>query len=431
MARADKLMSTHRRISSCVLAALASAISVLSVSANGFRLADQDAFATARGEAFVATADNASAIYYNPAGITQLEGFNFRGGVYGIYLDPTYTPPAPANTNTFHTEHQWAAVPQSFSTYTPKDWPASFGLGIYSPYGGNMSWPQDTGFRTVATSGSLTYVTINPVVALKLAPGLSIAGGAMVNYGDLEMEQGLIASPSPLLANFFHFEGDGWSAGYNLGLLWQPDEKISLGATFRSKTTIALNGQTDFEQQPVIQNTHRSAQADFDFPLTAVVGVSYRPTSKWNLEFNADYTDWSSFGKTTIHQSPQPPWPVLADVSLTLNWQPSWMYEFGVTRYFDNGWHASAGYVFNENSVPNAYYTPLAADLARHFFSLGFGHRGKMIDFDVAYQFGYGPDHTVTGSNPSSTPAFSSGQRANGTYDFISQAVLLTVGLHF
>ena len=55
-----------------------------------------------------------------------------------------------------------------------------------------MSWPQDTGFRSVATEGSLTYVTINPVVALKLAPGLSIAGGAMVNYADLEMEQGLL-----------------------------------------------------------------------------------------------------------------------------------------------------------------------------------------------------------------------------------------------
>jgi len=63
-------------------------------SANGFRLADQDAFATARGEAFVATADNPSAIYYNPAGITQLEDNNLRSGIYGIYYDPSYTPAA-------------------------------------------------------------------------------------------------------------------------------------------------------------------------------------------------------------------------------------------------------------------------------------------------------------------------------------------------
>ena len=60
----------------------------LNVSANGFRLASQDGFATARGEAFVATADNASAIYYNPAGITQITGNSLRSGLYSIYVIP-------------------------------------------------------------------------------------------------------------------------------------------------------------------------------------------------------------------------------------------------------------------------------------------------------------------------------------------------------
>ena len=87
-------------------------------------------------------------------------------------MTPPSLPRLPETRNTFHIQDQWAAVPQFFATYTPEDWPLSFGLGLYSPYGGNMSWPQDTGFRTVAISGSLTYVTINPVVALKLAPGL-------------------------------------------------------------------------------------------------------------------------------------------------------------------------------------------------------------------------------------------------------------------
>jgi long-chain fatty acid transport protein len=422
-------MITNRRNTSGVVAALVSGVSAWNASADGFRLASQDAFATARGEAFVATADNASAIYYNPAGITQLEGINFRGGVYGIYLDPSYTPPPPANTNTFHTANQWAAVPQFFATYTPQDWPVSFGLGVYSPYGGDMSWPQNTGFRTVALDGSLTYATINPVVALKLAPGLSVAGGVMVNYADLDMEQGLRPRQGPLI-NFFRFKGDGWSAGYNLGLLCQPYEKVALGATFRSSATVRLDGQTEMEQQPFIKDTQRSAVMDLQFPMTAVVGISFRPTPKWNVEFDADYTDWSSFGKTTLRQTPAPPFPVQQNTLLTFDWQPSWMFEFGVTRYFAKGWHVSAGYVYSENSVPNAYYTPLAADLDRHFFSVGAGHKGRHLDFDVTYQLGYGPANTVTDSTPSSTPALYSGQRADGTYNFISHAIMLTVGLH-
>ena len=422
-------MITNRGNTSGVLAVLVSGAAALSVSADGFRLADQDAFATARGEAFVATADNASAIYYNPAGITQLEGINFRSGLYGIHLDPAFTA---MNNNTFHIEHQWAAVPQFFSTYTLKDWPLSFGLGVYSPFGGNITWPQDTGFRSVAIEGSLTYMTINPVVALRLAPGLSIAGGAMVNYVDLEMEQGLLASEMP--TNFFRFKGNGWSAGYNVGLLWQPQEKVSLGATFRSSATVDLNGQTEFEQYPLSRlglypATNRVAQSDFEFPFTVVFGISYRPTPKWNLEFNADYTDWSSFGTNNIHMI-NPPRAMRTDTPVVLDWQPSWMFEFGVTRYFDHGWHVSAGYVYSQNAVPDAHYSPLAVDLDRHFFSLGAGHRGKHFDFDVTYQFGYGPAHTVTGSSASTTPASESGQNADGTYDFISSAVMLTVGVH-
>jgi long-chain fatty acid transport protein len=418
------------------LALMFSGALALKASANGFRLPDQDAFATARGEAFVATADNPSAIYYNPAGITQLEGNNLRGGLYGIYLDSSFTPlsSAPNHGHTYDNQDHYAAVPQIFYTYTPTNiiMPVSFGLGVYAPYGGKSSWPQDTGFRAVALDGSLTYLTINPVVAVKVLPSLSLGAGLMVNYANMKLEQGITRFYRPPNTNFFRFTGDGWSVGYNLGVLWQPYEKVSIGASFRSSATVTLNGQTHYEQWPKISApAQHSAQTDFEFPLTAVVGISYRPTPKWNIEFDADYTDWSSFGSNSIHQAATT-YPVNQDIPLRLDWQPSWMYEFGVTRYFDSGWHASAGFVYNENSVPNTYYTPLAADMDRYFLSAGTGYQGKHFNFDIAYQFGYGPTHTVTGSQPSSTVTQNTtSQNGNGKYDFNSQAVLVSVGWRF
>ncbi len=167
-------------------------VSARNVSANGFRLASQDAFATARGEAFVATADNASAIYYNPAGIARLEGNNLRAGIYGIYLDPTYREPNSGNTYHIANRDKLAAVPQLFYTYTPKECPVSLGLGIYSPYGLSAAWPEDTGFRAVALNGSLTYIRFNPVAALKLPYHFSIAAGLMVDYAKMDLEQGMI-----------------------------------------------------------------------------------------------------------------------------------------------------------------------------------------------------------------------------------------------
>jgi long-chain fatty acid transport protein len=405
----------------------------MKASANGFRLPDQDAFATARGEAFVATADNPSAIYYNPAGITQIIGNNLRGGLYGIYLDSSFSPPntAPNQGHTYDNKDDCAAVPQLFYTYTPEHLPLSFGLGVYAPFGGKSSWPQNTGFRSVALNGALTYVTINPVVALKVLPSLSLGGGVMVNYANMSLEQGLTRFYLPPNTNFFRFSGDGWSVGYNLGALWQPHEKVSIGASFRSSATVTLNGQTHYEQWPQISKpVHQDAQTDFQFPLSAVVGISYRPTPKWNIEFDADYTDWSSFGSNTIHQANTSP-GIAKNIPLVLDWQASWMYELGVTRYFDNGWHASAGFVFNENSVPNKYYSPLAADMDRYFLSAGAGYKGRHFNFDIAYQFGCGPTHTVTSSKPSSIPAVSTGQTANGDYDFISHAVSVSVGWRF
>lgn len=414
------------------LAALALSLTPVVAFGNGLRLPSQDAFATARGEAFVATADNPSAIYYNPAGLTQSTNTQLRSGIYGLYYDPTYQPPkgAPNEGKTYDIKKKFAATPQFFFSSKLKGLPVTAGLGIYAPYGGAISWPSDTGFRTVGTQSSLTYVRINPVLAVKLCDQLSFGVGAMVDYAKIDLQQGLRPFPQPFV-NYFHFNGDGWSVGYNFGLLWQPIKQISIGATLRTQTHFTMNGNTSMEQQPNIRATTLPANMDLTFPLTAVFGLSYRPTSKWNLEIDADYTDWSSMGTPVIHQDGTPPPGVKNPIPVHFGWEASWMFEFGATRYFDNGWHASAGYTFDQNSVPNAYYAPLVADTDRHFVSFGAGHSGKLFDFDLTYQIGYGPNHTVAGSSPSSTPGLFSGQRADGTYAFFSQAIMATVGVHF
>jgi long-chain fatty acid transport protein len=401
------------------------------VAGNGFRLVSQDALAAARGEAFAATADNPSAVHYNPAGITQLAGHQLRTGFYGLYFDPTYR--RPSGGTTYGIEENDAVAPQFYYTYGAEDSPITFGLGVYSPHGAAVEWPQDTGFRTVATEGELTYIRFNPVVAFELAPGLSIGGGIMIDYADIALEQGL-PNLIPSIPNFFRFEGDDLAAGFNLGLLWQPNEKLSLGATLRSGSDFKFSGRTSYRFFPAVPDPdRRDATAEFDFPVTAVFGISYRPNRDWNFEFNADWTQWSSIDTTTIRQDPAPPDPFLRDVPVQLEWKDSWMLKFGATRYLPDGWRVSAGYVFNENSVPDDYYSPVVADLDRHIFSLGVGRDWGNCTLDVTYQFGYGPDREVTGSeNPvgpltGTTPP----RAADGTYDFLSHGLLVSFGKRF
>lgn len=403
------------------------------VQATGFDLPDQDAFAIGRGMAFVATADNPSAIYYNPAGLTQLKGHTLRAGLYGLYLDPTYESPG---GNRYSNDRNLHALPQLYYAGRAEKIPLGYGIGLFAPFGLSSKWPQDTGFRTLATEGSLEYFTINPTIAYEVLPNLSLGAGVTANYAKVDLRQGLVWPAQGF--DEFKYEGDGWDIGFNVGLLWKVTEKVNIGATYRSCTTIGTKGSTTVQNSvtlpsppapfevPAFPAVNQPAQADFPVPSKVIVGISYRPTPAWNLEFNADYTDWSRLNTVTVQQAAPFPPLLPQNVPLVLNWEGSWYYEFGVTHYLDNGWSVSAGYIFNENSVPDANYTPLVADLDRHFLSIGVGHKGERFDVDVAYQFGYGPDHTVSGSAPSAT-----GQSADGTYDFISHALAISVSWHF
>jgi long-chain fatty acid transport protein len=395
--------------------------------ADGVRLPDQDAFATGRGEAFVATADNASAIYYNPAGLTQIQGLNVRTGFYGIDLGPWYDSPS---GGTFDNHKKLQFAPQFFAAYTPQDSKLSLGVGVYAPFGLGLRWPQDTGFRTQGTESQLTYLSFNPTIAYELTPKLSLGAGLTLNYAGATLRSGLVW---PTQGNDqFQFKGDGWALGYTAGVLWKINDQFAFGASFRSSTSVNLEGHTQYfnnqalGQVPAFPNQRVDAETDLKFPLNVAFGLSYRPTPKWNIEADLDYTDWSSFNSVTIRQELGFGDLIPQNSTSTLNWEPAWYYKLGVTRYFDEGWHVSAGYIYAQNAVPDAHYQPLVGDCDRHYLSVGVGRNWGHWSLDASYQLGIAEPRTVTG-NPTS-PA---GQSVDGRYQYLSHAISLTLGFSF
>ena len=246
----------------------------------GVRIADQDPLATARGNAFAATADNPSGIYYNPAGITQLEGQNASYSIYGIYLNSHYTS---TSGNEADTKDEIQAVPHLYYTYSFAEWPLTLGLGIYSPYGLGLEWPVNGPFAPLATEGRIMYFTANPVVAVKLCSSLSVAAGVTVNYSQAQLKRALGFAPGE-----FKFKGDDFDIGYNVGIFWQPHPKHAFGVSYRSATTIDYSGHAE------VPNYREHANARFRFPQNVIVGWSFRPTTNWNFEVNVDWTDWDA-----------------------------------------------------------------------------------------------------------------------------------------
>jgi long-chain fatty acid transport protein len=406
-------------------ATLSTLFSAAHVHALGIRLPDQDAFATGRGEAFVATADNPSAIYYNPAGIMQLDGINARVGGYGIYINDHYSNAGGASVNT---KQKLQGIPQLFATGKIPNIPMSLGLGVYAPYGLGLEWPDNAPFLsslagtppavfpTVPKKGEIEYLTLNPVIAFKPHKTLSISAGPTLNYAETELR----FVPFGAAANNFRFRGRDEDIGFNAGILWQPCEKHSFGASYRSATTMEFEGHADTSIPAFAVNVPgEPASTRFNFPQNVIVGYSFRPTTNWNLEINADWTDWSRLKQLSLSKQ------FTGTATLPLEWQSSWFYEFGATRYFNGGWRVSAGYIYSENSVPSATFNPIVPDSDRHIFSVGVGRTyHNRLSWDLAYQLAYGPDRTIsdqTGGN-----VF-----INGTYRYISHALSFNVGYHF
>ena len=380
----------------------------------GFRLPNQDPEAIARGNAFVATADNPSAIYYNPAGIAQLDGQNLRVGLYLVSAGTEYES---ASGATADVDSRFQPVPQIYYVNRPDNNALTFGLGLYAPYGLSLDWGRNTPFNTLAEEGKLVYLSFNPVVAWQVHRTLSIGVGLTINHSEAEFKQGVGFSPG----DQFRVEGDDSDFGLNAGILWQPHEKWSFGANYRSATTLDYQGtsQTTPSAPPPIYFASTPTRAMIEFPQFVVMGVSFRPTTNWNVEFNADWTDWDTLDQIVFRGTPYP-------IALVLNYESSWMYEFGVTRLLPRHWFVSVGYFYSENSSPDAGFNPIIPDTDLHLGSIGFGHKGRRWDFALAYHFGYNSGRTVSGS-----PTSFSGQSADGEYRVLNHAINLAGSLRF
>jgi long-chain fatty acid transport protein len=376
----------------------------------GFRLPSQDAEAVARGNAFVATADTPSAIYYNPAGITQIKSQAAEAGLYVVNVGVKYDSPTGA-----HVENKSAfqPVPEIYYVHSLKDSKLSYGVGLYVPYGLSIKYPDDNPFRTLAIEGSLQYITLNPVVAWQILPTLSIGGGPTFNYSEVYFKRGIGFTKG----DYFKFRGNDFDMGFNAGIHWQPLETLSFGAKYHYLTTENYGGHS--EAKPYSGSVPTSAE--IRFPQFVVVGVSYRPTPDWNFEVNVDWTDWDNLDQIVFKGTAG------GNQVFPLNWKSSYMYEFGVTRYLPNNWYVSAGYFFSENSIPDRNYNPIVPDGDLHLPSLGFGHKGERWNWAVAYHFAINKTRTVENSQTTSLV----GQTADGSYRFLNQALTASLTMKF
>ena len=278
-----------------LLAAIALMPLALSAQAAGYRFGTQSAAAEGTANANAAEAADASTLFANPAGITRLSGWNFSGVI--DYVDPKarftdqgsyislpgsgFAPKAIGQVGNTVEFAKPVFVPHAYLSYKASD-TLAYGLGVFVPWGTKLNYPADWGGRYNLQSVQLQSLSINPNIAYKVSPELSVAGGLNLQYMDGKLRRavpyasvyaaGLLNAAhqaatagapglalqlqqqaaqvfgQPAYDGSIAIEGKDWGLGFNLSMLWEPVAGTRIGASYRSSVSHKLKGTADWTQ---------------------------------------------------------------------------------------------------------------------------------------------------------------------------------------
>jgi len=409
--------------------------------ASGFRLPEAGVKAMGMGFAFTAQADDPSAIYFNPAGLTQLEGNNLMvGGTFVNENGGEFRGTTPVdNVAASKSETQktlYFLIPNAYYTHTNKSTGFAFGVGIFAPFGlGQEYEDRNTSiFRNQITKIDLQTIVVNPTVAFKVGDALSVGAGIDFMYGKAKLAK----TPwSPTLGNVYNLEleGDGTAWGYNFGLLLKPSRNFRVGANFRSPFTLEIkDGDVDITNiaaavRPVFDPTNPSATfrtkatTTISMPATFAFGAAYT-MGKLTMEADADWTFWSSYNSLPIDMKDNRG-ALLPDTNAAKNWQDVCAVRVGAEYRVTDPFALRAGFVYDPTPVPAATMGPELPDATRLNYMVGAGYKVSAWTIDLAVMYIDKKDRMV--NNQSNT----AGTGFNGTWTGDAWLAGLDVGYRF
>ena len=337
--------------------------------AAGFRLSEQDAKANGMGNSFVAVADNASAVWYNPAAMTELEKTNLSLGTVMVApaMKHEFTGGSDEIKNTLH------IPPYLYATHRLNEkW--ALGFGFNAPFGLSTEWNKTTArTRFVATLSDIKALNYNINGAYKLNDKLSFGLGA--DYVSLDAK--LYQSAGGV--NEIQLSGDGTGWGYNAAAFYKLNKKWSFGANYRSPVKVLISGTA----KNTAASTSNHASTSITLPDTFQAGAAYKANAKWLVSATADYTDWATYHALKINSA------TFGGTAISYKgWQSVWAFRLGTEYKYSDKWNFRAGTFYDWNPVKEKYFETRVPDSDRVAFSLGAGYVvAKNITVDLSYTY--------------------------------------------
>lgn len=346
-------------------------------SAAAFQLWEQNA--SGLGTAYAgsaAVADNASTVFFNPAGMTQLKGVQLSAGVTGIGLSGKFNSQgSTAAGGNGGDAGGWAAVPNAYLSWQLT--PSLFvGFGVSAPFGLTTDYEdQNWVGRFQALKSEIKTINYNPSIAYRVNDKVSLGFG--LNYQTIDAE---------LTSTGSRLTGDDAAWGWNAGALFTLSPAMRVGVSYRSAIDYRLEGSA---------NGVLPIKADVKLPDTFILSVWQQVSDRWEAMGDLSYTRWNTVQSLNVINRNNG--ELLT--SEPFNYDNAWRFAWGAAYRSSDALKLKFGIAYDRTPVRDTYRSARVPDNDRLWFSLGgqwnAGNSGK-VDLGYAYLYLKDPDIAQT-----------------------------------
>ncbi len=403
-------------------------VAVSTAFAAGFQLTEQSSLGLGRAYAGAGiVGDDLSAVHYNPAGMTLLEGTRFQAGTTWISINADYDG---IDGDSENGRLKGQMIPAGYVTHQVNDkiW---LGFAMTVPFGMGTEYDRNWSQNQRGTSSKIYTFDMNPNIAYKVSDFISLGAGVSVQYAKAKLGMGMGSIPG--MGNIGHakLEADSWDWGYNLGLMVSPTDKLRFGLAYRSAITHDADGHTNLTNSDLLKlataqltnglmtmdSITVNSSASLKTPDTVMLTSTWEASDKLRLSGLIRWANWSNFKTLKIHNSSSiditgalgglieniPPQMLpevmdkvgqLSETRIENDWQDTWLFSIGADYKINSDFTVRGGIAY-ETSPIDKQDTRMAVipDTDRLWLSLGaswYATKDLQFDMGATYLMGVG-----------------------------------------
>jgi long-chain fatty acid transport protein len=404
--------------------------------AQGAGFALQENAGSGTGNAFAggaASAEDASTVWSNPAGMSRLASPQVAAAVH--FITPSFKF---KDDGSQHAAFQplggtggdagsLNVVPNLYVT-VPINPQWSFGVGINAPFGLVTEYDDNWLGRFQAVKSDIKTINVNPAVSWRVAPNFSVGAGVSWQRVDAELTQRInysaalgvaagqaaaaglipatlvptIVGATPGLESKAKVEGDDSAWGWNIGFLWDVTPQTRIGGQYRSSIKYDVGANVSFEHPavpplpsglaPVVallaagvnaNLANGGVTAHIELPDSANLSVFHRLDDRWDLMADLQFTHWSTFDELRFVRTTG---ELLSNTPE--NFKDAWRFSVGATYHYNDAWSFRGGLAYDQSPVRNEFRTPRLPDSDRYWIAVGAQYRfNRNLALDGAFAY--------------------------------------------